>query len=569
LARIAIALAVAAPAVGLALACGHHGSTGSHADAGNGDDAGATGCASGQVTLDDGGCQAAGVPAAMCAQGFASDGNGGCTAILPPQMCPKGQMAVPGDTACHDVAPCASGNWGNIPVDATTQYVDLTYAGGGSDGSQSKPWTKILDALIAAKSGAIVALAAGSYTEAVTFQNKPVRLWGRCPGQVEIVGSAQSTVALQVLPGADGSEVHNLAITGPSIGVFVTGAKGVVLQSLWLHDTMYRPVAVQDMGATSVTVRGSLIEGGHQEGVYAYGSTVTVEGSVIRDMQPASDGSSGRGVEADDDMASRARSSITVRGSLVDGNREMGIYVAGSDADIEATEVRNTQGQASDQSSGFGIEVLADWHTRVGASATLQGLVIENNRTVGLLVASSKATIQAVVVRSTQPRAADKQGGLGISIEDDPRVATASNVSIQSSLVELNLQSGINIAGSQVTVTGTIVRNTGPRATDGAFGDGFTVLLDPRVPSLATTAGVSGAFVQNSARAGISSFGAQVNLDTTSFDCNGIDLDGEMQGSVAYGFDLSGGGDVCGCDGGTGDCQVLSSGLSPPQSVGP
>ena len=567
---IALTLALVAPSLGLALACGHHGSTGTHADAGNGDDAGATGCSSGQVTLDDGGCQPAGVPAAMCAKGFASDGNGGCNAILPPQKCPKGQMAVPGDTACHDVAPCASGNWGSIPVDATTQYVDASYAGGGSDGSQGKPWTKILDALIAAKSGAIVAIAAGSYGEAVTFQNKPVRLWGRCPKQVEIASADETQPTLLVLPGSDGSEVHNLAMSGAAPGVVVLGAKGLVLQGVWIHDTAFRPVAVQDsMGASSVTVRGSLLEGGHQEGIYVYGSTATIEASVVRDTQPASDGSSGRGVEVDDDQAKSARGNATIRGSLVEGNHEVGIWAAGSDVDIEATEIRDTLPQQSDQFSGFGIEIGADIHSRVASSATLNGVVAENNRTVGILFGSSKANVQATVARGTLPRAADQQGGLGISIEDDPRVGTSANVVIQTSLVELNTLSGINVTGSQAMITSTIVRNTHARAGDGAFGDGLSVLLDPRMPSLPTSAGVSGSFVQNSARAGISSFGAQVNLDTTSFDCNGIDLDGEMQGDTAYGFDLSGGGDVCGCDGGTGDCQVLSSGLTPPQSVGP
>src|SRR5437868_3161882 len=39
-------------------------------------------CAPGQTPLDDGGCQDAGVPPDACGQGFEPDGQGGCNAIL-------------------------------------------------------------------------------------------------------------------------------------------------------------------------------------------------------------------------------------------------------------------------------------------------------------------------------------------------------------------------------------------------------------------------------------------------------------------------------------------------------
>src|SRR5262245_50775857 len=125
------------------------------------------GCPAGTLGVDDGSCQPAGVPPELCAEGFEPDGNMGCEPILPPEPCPAGQMAVPVESACHSVMECGAGKWGDIPIDATTVYVDAFYPGLDSDGSSDKPFTTISDAVAAAASGALIAVAAGSYVEDV------------------------------------------------------------------------------------------------------------------------------------------------------------------------------------------------------------------------------------------------------------------------------------------------------------------------------------------------------------------------------------------------------------------
>jgi len=52
-------------------------------------------CPAGEVPLDDGGCQPAGIPPDGCGEGFEHDGAQGCEVILPASECPEGEMAIP------------------------------------------------------------------------------------------------------------------------------------------------------------------------------------------------------------------------------------------------------------------------------------------------------------------------------------------------------------------------------------------------------------------------------------------------------------------------------------------
>ena len=147
------------------------------------------------LMLPDGTCIRPGVPADGCAEGFVHDGEYGCDPILPEQPCAPGLMAVPGESACRTVLPCGAGRWGDIPIDAGTIYVDASYSGLDSDGSEARPWTTVSEAVMAAPPGALVAIAAGTYDESVAILGKPVRLFGVCPEKVTISGCLTMSAA--------------------------------------------------------------------------------------------------------------------------------------------------------------------------------------------------------------------------------------------------------------------------------------------------------------------------------------------------------------------------------------
>jgi hypothetical protein len=406
---------------------------------------------------DKGTCQKAGVPASACGVGFLPDGKDGCEPILPADPCPEGLMAIPGDTECHEVASCGSGAWGDIPVEASTQFVDKSYAGGDSNGTQAKPWTSIQQGVNAATNGAIVAVAAGSYPEDVLIQAKAVRLWGRCPTMVEVMGTGAKLGAIQVYKSAGGAEIHGVAVTGAKVGILVLGSSDVVIDSVWIHGMGDRGIGVEDtLGLTDVMIRGSLVEQNHDIGVYVSGSNVTIETTVIRSTLPNALGKSGRGINIRNGPDTNARANVTVRACVVEQNQELGVHVAESDVTIETAVVRSTLPNAQG-TGGRGINIQQD------AKVMIKACVVEQNHEIGVFVAGSDATIEAAVVRSTLPNA---QGdlGRGIHIHDDPDAKARANVTVRACLVEQNHDSGVFVSGSDATIEATVVRSTLPDA---------------------------------------------------------------------------------------------------------
>jgi hypothetical protein len=484
-----------------------------------------------ELALPDGSCMRPGIPPDGCAPGFVHDGEYGCEPVLPLAPCPPGLMAVPGDTECHAVMPCGEGRWGDIPVEPDTQYVDKSYAGMDSDGSEARPWTSIANGVAAAAPGAIVAIARGTYFETVMVEYKAVRLQGVCPDEVAIVSTGEPLVchasALCVVDGAHGTEVRGVALGGAGVGLFASGAEQVLAENVVVRDAALRGINVQDTrGATSLTLRGSLVEQNYAVGLYvgtesyAKRAQATVEASVIRTTLPhATDPLSGKGiiVERACDPATTvcdasARSSATLRGSLIEQNHFLGVGVVGSDVNVEASVVRATLPPANqDLAKGVIITIPCLETPTMGSvcdplargSATVWGSVIAEN---GIDVIGSDAAFEASVVRGVSAQVSDRHGGRGIDVKVscdstpeglvcDP--TTHSSASVRWSLIEQSHQIGLRVAGSEAIIEGAVVRRTSPSRYDGWGGIGILVqtpcggtptnqICDLSAPSMAT-----------------------------------------------------------------------------------
>jgi hypothetical protein len=599
-------------------------------------------CEEHEVALPNGDCVRPGVLPDGCADGFVHDGAYGCDAVLPQEPCPAGSMALPGDISCHPVMECGVGTWGDIPRDATTQHVDATFVG-VSDGGELAPWNSIGEAIVAAVPGAVIAVAAGSYTEDVLVQGKAVRIWGVCPTLVELNAAGVAPGALFVSTGADGSEVHGIAIRGNSVGLIVSGSVNVVVDRVWVHDTSSRGIDFEaTFGDTGVTLFGSLVDsaggvgvfaGGvvasiedtlvrgtqptptqglargfsfeacdpatgcatlsrgnvtiarsvaeqnHGYGVFVAGTDATLNGLVIRDTLPGATLEAGVGLNVlaqceGPGCTPQARAAITLSQSVITASQNAGVLVAGAEATISDTTIRDVAPRASDLTGGRGM-IFQPWcppgdfgscDPAIAAVATVQRSMVERSHSIGLFGMAATINLEAVVVRDTRPRASDQRFGRALNIEGckPPAcvVVGASNVQVNNTLLDGSYEMGAFVSGSTAVIERTVVRNTMAAAGDATFGDGI-VVLGLTTP---TTAQLDNVLIDASTRAGIANFGSTVFLQQTQIQCYTFAINGETALGVPFSFER--GDDVrCGCPMADADCKVVSAGLSPPSPL--
>lgn len=470
---------------------------------------GAGGCVPGELAQADGSCLPAGVPAEACAEGFVAEA-GGCVPILPPHACPAGSMALPGETVCREVAPCGGGKWGDDPIDvATTVFVDGSYGGVDSDGTEAKPWTTIQDAIDSAANGDTIAIAAGTYNENPLVQNAALVLRGRCPAMVEVVGVPGAMPAFVIATmNASGTVVKSLAVRGGSAGVAVSGPQQVVIERVWVHDTPDRGIDLEDaLGPTEVSVRGSLVERAAGVGIYAVASQVTVEDTVVRDTIPQGAGFvAGHGIQ----VQAVQPGNMTIRRSLVERNTEMGIVVMGATASVEGTVVRDTAASAEDGKTGRGLHSQFQMSVGQRANVTVTSSFFAGNKEIGLSVASSDLTIETSVVRDTVARPADGLGGIGIGALGWPDLGPTW-LAVRQSLVERSQQVGVTVGAAASSLESVWIRDT--LAGSEGSGRGFNVQSDPEVPRRATAL-LRGCVIERSREIGLFGSGSDVELES-------------------------------------------------------
>jgi hypothetical protein len=444
------------------------------------------------------GCLAPGIRS--CAEGFVADAAGSCAPVLP-EACPEGTMAVPGEATCREVAPCGDGTWGDIPVDGATRHVDAAYGGGGSDGSPARPFTRIADAVAAASAGAVIAIAAGVYAEDIVVAGKPVVLWGRCPAMVEIAGSASGTAAVFVQAGADGSALRALAVTGARYGVAASGAQGVELDRVWVHDTLARGVIVEDvLGPAAMSVRGSLVERAADIGVAAYGAHLTISASAVRDTLPGS--GLGRGVTA------RHGSTLVLETSVIENNHDAGVRLSGSTGTFDRIVIRGTL--PGPDGYGGGLAIAPDSDTLAPADATVRDAQIARNHHWGVLVESSRATLERVAVVDTAPQPPALDFGAGVAVQVAEGLALPADVRVAECMIARNHYAGVAAAGATLAIHATMVREQWPEPSSGEYGRGILLFADPT--GVATTTTVTASAIERNHEAGLFAEGGTLTV---------------------------------------------------------
>jgi hypothetical protein len=361
---------------------------------------------------------------------------------------------VIGKSECQPIGDCGSGTWGKIATTSLTVYVDGSYAGGGSDGSMGKPYVTIGAALATAKSGAQIAIAAGTYAEDVVI-DKAVVLEGRCAQLVTIPGQDKSRVAAIEIAASDVT-LRGLRISGPSRGVEVEG-KRVVVERVAIEDCGERGIDVAADG--ELTVRDSLVARCHRQGIDGTDSTVLIERCVVKDTEgQLADGVWGHGIAV---LGVAGTASLTVRDSLVSGSRYVGIGVFGAvTATIERTLVRDGRPQASDQAGGDGITANGRPYWAGAPTVTIRDCVVADNREAGIVVLDGHMALQRTVVRDTRDVPTGDMG-FGVSaqrlaVESDPRLDMSDSLVARNHRMALLVGNGATVSVERSALQDTL-----------------------------------------------------------------------------------------------------------------
>ena len=449
-------------------------------------------------------------PPRTCLKGWAKVAGGWCEPILPQAKCPTGTMEVLGQSSCQPLGDCGAGTWGKIKTTSQTIYVDQNHSGTGGSGSKGSPFKTIAAALKVASAEAHIAVAAGTYKENIAIERK-ITLDGVCAQKVTIQG-ASSYQVVELSRWAKGAILRGVTITGAGLGVWVNGVD-VTLERVAVQGCGDRGVEVTSGGA--LTLRHSLVADNRTMGLLVTSSRATLERSVVRGtLEHATSKQWGNGIQAALAYGKTTPSQLTLRDSLVSGNRNAGVFLFSSRATMERTVVRDTRPRATDGTSGQGIQAALQDAKAGPSQLTLRDCVVSGNRNIGVFLFSSKATLERTVVRDTMGQASDNTFGIGIHGKIQPGHSTASELTIKDSLVLANRNAGLVLASSKATLERTVVRDTKEQASDKTNGVGLAALVEDNMtrPSKLT---VRDCVVAGNRMVGVALVSSQATLERT------------------------------------------------------
>jgi len=314
--------------------------------------------------------------------------------------------------------------------------------------------------------------------------------------------------------GMDGSTgvIKNSAISGMAgAGVLAIGSQ-VTVESTVVSDTTVDAAghaagfafecSSDEKVPSDATVKGSLVTGSDDAGIYILGSKADIQSTVVEDTRSVA-GNWGYGVFATASGKGAQRSHLTLQRSIVEKSEAAGVYVQGSTASLLGVVVRNNDLAAA---AGQGVGVLFGPPKVAQLTiGTMEGCLVEGSREAGVLVQSAEAHIQSTAINSTEGNAA---GELGIGVDAQTIVAGApAEVSVNSSIISSAHRAAILAAGAQLTVDSCSIVDTGADAT--GLGVGIASSFQEIAPSLL----VRGTKIEGSVGAGMLLYDASSTLE--------------------------------------------------------
>lgn len=477
-------------------------------------------------------CRAVGV--SECGAGFLPNEEGGCEPIVAEEPCDHG-FARLGRQACVplELVDCPPEGFPEPPISVGRRVYVNPEAGATADGSVEQPYGSISEALASEEGEISVFLSPGTYAENVVISRRRIAIIGACEARSAIVGDEKDPT-ITIGPGADGTLIDLLAVSGGSTGIAVAGSRDVRIAESAVRNTegpgivFSQPDFPEGLLETSGSISNCLVAGARGEGIAAYGVDLHVENTqVMGTLERESEGPAiGVAVRAShrfpaEHLEKRRPSNVTLSQSIVEGCQRSCVLSDASFLSIEDSLIRDVQPDRAGR--GRGIEVRAQPAYRVGGQLELRRSLVESAQDVGIYLWNAAAEVEDSVVRDVRPAPAERCLGNGIRARYDliRDVEAGMGVTLRHSLVESTEQAAISVEGGQARIEDSIVRGTRRDSCRDRFGYGLSMHASATGPP---SVSVLRSRLEKNQGAGSAVYDGDLSLEDSVLDCNGANV---------------------------------------------
>ena len=241
----------------------------------------------------------------------------------------------------------------------------------------------------------------------------------------------------------------------------------------------------------------------------------SIEGAVVPGLP---DIFGGRGILSQSDHVLGLSADTIVRGAAVERCREVGVGAFGGTMSMEGTLVKDTT--PADTEFGRGIVIQALLEGGLPASASIRSSAAVHNSELGLFASGADLLFEGSVVDDTVPIGDGRTGG-GLDVEFNGQTGIPGTAIIRDSAMRGNFSAGLFSGGASIEVSNAHIADTVESPFEGGtFGDGM-VALNVFTPGSIRAVDV---LVESSQRAGAASFGGTIELERSRILCAAIDL---------------------------------------------
>jgi hypothetical protein len=206
---------------------------------------------------------------------------------------------------------------------------------------------------------------------------------------------------------------------------------------------------------STLVVRRTLIDRVANTGVFLRSAQGSLEHTRVRATDAAADGGDyGSGLLATTEPSAGLTARLVVRSCVIEGSRGVGVHAVGADVDMEGTAVRDTQPAPG---GDFGIGAAFAGLVDPGApqvNARVASCAIEGAHTAGVYLTQGTVSMSDTVVRDIRRQVVDDSFGDGLVVLG---ISVAAEMTIDRSRIERSSRAGIVGLGASVHLANTLL----------------------------------------------------------------------------------------------------------------